>query len=63
VCSVGARYLLYCRSLRFRIGLAHAQGREDVMIWFLSRGQTLDMIAGAASNLRFLKSTITLRIL
>jgi hypothetical protein len=36
----------------FRIGLAHAQGREEAMIWSLSRGQALDMIAGAASNLR-----------
>ena len=35
----------------FRMGLAYAQGREDAMIWSLNRGQALDMIAGAASNL------------
>jgi hypothetical protein len=36
----------------FRMGLAHAQGREDDMLWSLTRGQALDMITGAALNIR-----------
>jgi hypothetical protein len=36
----------------FRMALADAQGRHDAMLWSLSNGQALDMIAGAMSNLR-----------
>jgi hypothetical protein len=36
----------------FRLGLADAQGRGQEMIWSLSKGQALDMVGGAASNLR-----------
>jgi hypothetical protein len=34
------------------MALADAQGRHDAMLWSLSNGQALDMIAGAMSNLR-----------
>jgi hypothetical protein len=36
----------------YRMALADAQGRHDAMLWSLSGGQALDMIAGAISNLR-----------
>jgi hypothetical protein len=36
----------------FRMSLADTQGRLDAMIWSLRRGQALDMIQGAMSNLR-----------
>lgn len=56
VCALGWGTMLSVSSLignwHFRMGLAAAQGRDQAMIWSLSRGQALDMIAGAASNLR-----------
>jgi hypothetical protein len=55
-CALGWGALLSVSSIignwHFRIWLAFVQGREDAMIWSLSRGQALDMVAGAASNIR-----------
>jgi hypothetical protein len=36
----------------FREALAITEGRRDAMLWSLTRGQALDVIAGAISNLR-----------
>jgi hypothetical protein len=45
---------------QFRMGLAYALGKHDndVMLWSPTKGQAIDMIAGAISNLR----TIALRL-
>jgi hypothetical protein len=56
VCALGWGALLAACSIignwHFRMGLAVTQGREQAMIWSLSKGQAPDMIVGAVSNLR-----------
>ena len=55
-CALGWGAMLSVSSIignwHFRMGLAYVQGRGDAMIWSLSRGQALDMIAGAVANVR-----------